>query len=127
MTANTINAGVYVLEREVLELIPKGQPCSIEREFFPLLLERELPFYGFVSDGYWLDIGTPAKYLQAQQDLLAGGERGKDELGLAGERRRAQEGERGGGQRRDPTVRWWLHERWIPRRPVRSEGSGPRF
>jgi NDP-sugar pyrophosphorylase family protein len=72
VTANTINAGVYVLEREVLELIPKGQPCSIEREFFPLLLERELPFYGFVSDGYWLDIGTPAKYLQAQQDLLAG-------------------------------------------------------
>ncbi len=71
VTTNTINAGVYVLERELLELIPKGVPHSMEREFFPLLLERGVPFYGFVSTGYWLDIGTPAKYLQAQQDLLA--------------------------------------------------------
>ena len=44
----------------------------MEREFFPLLLERGVGFYGYVSPGYWLDIGTPAKYLQAQQDLLAG-------------------------------------------------------
>jgi NDP-sugar pyrophosphorylase family protein len=71
VTTNTINGGIYVLERELLDLIPRGQPFSIEREFFPLLLKRGLPFYGFVSAGYWLDIGTPAKYLQAQQDLLA--------------------------------------------------------
>jgi NDP-sugar pyrophosphorylase family protein len=71
VTTNTINAGVYILERELLELIPKGEPHSMEREFFPLLLERGVPFYGFVSTGYWIDIGTPAKYLQAQQDLLA--------------------------------------------------------
>jgi NDP-sugar pyrophosphorylase family protein len=71
VTTNTVNAGVYVLERELLELIPKGEPHSIEREFFPMLLERGVPFYGFVSAGYWLDIGTPAKYLQAQLDLLA--------------------------------------------------------
>jgi NDP-sugar pyrophosphorylase family protein len=71
VTSNTINAGVYVLERELLEWIPKGEPHSMEREFFPLLLERRVPFYGFVSTGYWLDIGTPAKYFQAQQDLLA--------------------------------------------------------
>jgi NDP-sugar pyrophosphorylase family protein len=72
VTTNTVNAGVYILERRLLDLIPRGQPCSIEREFFPLLLERGEPFYGFVSTGYWLDIGTPAKYLQAQQDLLSG-------------------------------------------------------
>jgi mannose-1-phosphate guanylyltransferase len=70
VTTNTINAGVYVLERELLHLIPKGEPHSMEREFFPQLLERGVPFYGFVSEGYWLDIGTPAKYLEAQQDLL---------------------------------------------------------
>jgi mannose-1-phosphate guanylyltransferase len=70
VTTNTINAGVYILERKLLEWIPKGEPYSIEREFFPLLLERGVPFYGFVSAGYWLDIGTPAKYFQAQQDLL---------------------------------------------------------
>jgi NDP-sugar pyrophosphorylase family protein len=72
VTTNTVNAGVYVLERELLEWIPKGEPYSMEREFFPLLLERGAPFYGFVAPGYWLDIGTPAKYFQAQQDLLAG-------------------------------------------------------
>jgi NDP-sugar pyrophosphorylase family protein len=72
VTTNTVNAGVYVLERELLELIPKGEAHSIEREFFPLLLERGEPFYGYVSEGYWLDIGTPAKYLEAQQDLLVG-------------------------------------------------------
>jgi NDP-sugar pyrophosphorylase family protein len=71
VTTSTINAGVYVLERELLDLIPRGQPSSMEREFFPLLLERGVPFYGFVDQGYWLDIGTPPKYLQAQQDLLA--------------------------------------------------------
>jgi NDP-sugar pyrophosphorylase family protein len=71
VTTNTINAGVYVLERELLDWIPKGVPYSMEREFFPLLLERGVAFYGFVSPGYWLDIGTPAKYLQAQQDLLS--------------------------------------------------------
>ena len=71
VTTNTVNAGVYVLERDLLELIPKGEAYSMEREFFPLLLERGVPFYGFVSPGYWVDIGTPAKYFQAQQDLLA--------------------------------------------------------
>jgi NDP-sugar pyrophosphorylase family protein len=71
VTTDTINAGAYILERELLEWIPKGEPYSMEREFFPLLLERGVPFYGFVSNAYWLDIGTPAKYLQAQQDLLA--------------------------------------------------------
>jgi NDP-sugar pyrophosphorylase family protein len=70
VTTNTINAGIYVLERELLELIPKGQPYSMEREFFPELLERRIPFLGHVPRAYWLDIGTAAKYLQAHQDLL---------------------------------------------------------
>jgi mannose-1-phosphate guanylyltransferase len=70
VTTNTINAGVYVLERELLDLIPKGQAYSMEREFFPMLLERHVPFLGHVPRAYWLDIGTAAKYLQAHQDLL---------------------------------------------------------
>jgi NDP-sugar pyrophosphorylase family protein len=70
VTTNTINAGIYVLERELLDLIPRGQPSSIEREFFPMLLERRIPFVGHVPRAYWLDIGTAAKYLQAHQDLL---------------------------------------------------------
>ena len=71
VTTNTVNAGVYVLERELLEWIPKDEAYSMEREFFPLLLERGVRFFGFVSPGYWVDIGTPTKYFQAQQDLLA--------------------------------------------------------
>lgn len=70
VTTNTINAGVYVLERELLDLIPKGQPHSMERDFFPMLLARRIPFHGHVPRAYWLDIGTTQKYLQAHQDLL---------------------------------------------------------
>jgi mannose-1-phosphate guanylyltransferase len=72
VTTDTINAGVYVLERGLLARIPAGRPVSIEREFFPGLLADGLPCYGWVTEAYWLDIGSPAKYLQGQLDLLAG-------------------------------------------------------
>ena len=65
-----INAGCYVMEREVLEMIPAGQPCSFERDVFPELVGSGL--YGFAAEGYWMDIGTPERYLQATWDLLAG-------------------------------------------------------
>jgi NDP-sugar pyrophosphorylase family protein len=68
---NTINAGVYVLETPVLELMPPGVPYSIERGFFPALLERGEPVLGPVHEGYWIDIGTPQKYLQVHRDILA--------------------------------------------------------
>ena len=64
-----INAGVYVLEHEVLAGIVPGQPSSIERDVFPGLAEAG-QLYAFVGDGYWRDIGTPESYLQAHFDLL---------------------------------------------------------
>jgi mannose-1-phosphate guanylyltransferase len=64
-----INAGLYVLEPEVLELIPPGRPVSIEREVFPRLAE-EGSVYGTALPGYWLDVGTPESYLQAHRDVL---------------------------------------------------------
>jgi mannose-1-phosphate guanylyltransferase len=67
---NRINAGAYVLEREVVERVPPGRAVSIEREVFPELVGHGL--YGYLSDGYWIDIGTPERYLQATYDLLAG-------------------------------------------------------
>jgi NDP-sugar pyrophosphorylase family protein len=70
--ANTINAGVYVLETRVLELMPPGVKHSIERQFFPALLERGDKVLGPVHEGYWIDIGTPMKYLQVHRDILAG-------------------------------------------------------
>lgn len=69
-----INAGTYVLEASVLALIPPGRAVSIERETFPALLQRDAKLYALASPGYWLDIGTPAKYLQANTDLLPPGE-----------------------------------------------------
>ncbi|HET7589125.1 MAG TPA: NDP-sugar synthase [Solirubrobacterales bacterium] len=63
-----INAGAYVLERSVLDLIPPGQAVSIEREVFPRLVGDGL--CGSLLDGYWMDIGTPERYLQASWDIL---------------------------------------------------------
>ncbi len=67
---NLISAGAYVLEREVLELVPPGRNVSIEREVWPRLIGAGL--YGFPSESYWLDIGTPARYLQGTFDILEG-------------------------------------------------------
>lgn len=66
-----INAGTYVLERSVLDMIPPGVACSIEREVFPRMAERGRLF-GYPSDCYWRDIGTPTSYLAAHHDVLTG-------------------------------------------------------
>ncbi len=65
-----INAGAYVLERSLLELIPPGEQVSIEREIFPQLIGAGL--YALPLDGYWMDFGTPDRYLQATWDILEG-------------------------------------------------------
>ncbi len=70
VTTNTINAGIYVLDTRSLALMPAGQPYSIERGFFPSLLERGELVRGHVHAGYWIDIGTPGKYLQVHRDIL---------------------------------------------------------
>ncbi len=68
---NLINAGAYILERDVLDgMAPAGTNISIEREVFPALVGSGL--YGHASGGYWLDIGTPEGYLQATYDILEG-------------------------------------------------------
>ena len=65
-----VNAGAYVLERSVADLIPPSRAVSIEREVFPRLVGQGL--YGLRLDGYWRDIGTPERYLQASWDILSG-------------------------------------------------------
>ena len=72
ITCNTINAGIYVLEPETFDRIPKDTAWSIERSFFPSLIERGETFVAYVYDGYWIDIGTPAKYLQVHRDIMDG-------------------------------------------------------
>lgn len=69
---NMINGGVYIIEPEILEKIPRDEPYSFERQLFPDLVAEGAPIYGYESDAYWLDIGTPEKYLQAHLDILTG-------------------------------------------------------
>jgi mannose-1-phosphate guanylyltransferase len=72
ITCNTINAGIYVLEPDTFDRIPKDTAWSIERSFFPSLIERGETFVAYVYNGYWIDIGTPAKYLQVHRDIMDG-------------------------------------------------------
>jgi mannose-1-phosphate guanylyltransferase len=67
-----INAGTYVLEPSVLSRIPPRLTVSVERETFPRMLDRPGRLFALQSDAYWIDIGTPEKYLQAHADVLAG-------------------------------------------------------
>ena len=80
IVTNLINAGTYVLEPDALNYVPAGEPFSFEGGvrsggrvdvgLFPLLLAEGEALYGYVSNEYWLDIGTPQKYLQANHDAL---------------------------------------------------------
>ena len=67
-----INAGVYVFEPSVLERVPAGREWSAETSLFPDLVEHDAGLYALASSAYWMDIGTPQKYLQANLDALSG-------------------------------------------------------
>jgi NDP-sugar pyrophosphorylase family protein len=69
---NTINAGIYVLEGETLDRIPADTPYSIERGYFPSLIEREETFVAHIYRGYWIDIGTREKNQQVHADIMTG-------------------------------------------------------
>lgn len=68
---NLINAGIYVMEADVLDLIPGGRRVSVERETFPALAAKGA-LYAMSDGAYWLDTGTPEAFLAAQADLLEG-------------------------------------------------------
>ena len=69
---NEINAGTYLFEREILDLIPAGRPVSIERETFPALLASDRKLYAFTTNDYWVDLGRPEAYLTAHRDIFDG-------------------------------------------------------
>ena len=71
-----VNAGTYVLEPDALARVPADRAVSIEREVFPDLIRSGRPVSGFVSEAYWMDLGTPEKYLRATFDALEGRVRG---------------------------------------------------
>jgi NDP-sugar pyrophosphorylase family protein len=65
----TINAGIYILEPEILDLIPAAQKVSLERETFPSVLQQGHKLFGYRSSGYFIDIGTPRAYLEFQKHI----------------------------------------------------------
>ncbi|HEX2235921.1 MAG TPA: NDP-sugar synthase, partial [Actinomycetota bacterium] len=70
--SDTVNTGIYVLEPDVLDLIPADQPYDFSSELFPLMLDKGLPLFGYVADAYWTDVGNTDAYLHAHYDVLAG-------------------------------------------------------
>lgn len=72
ITTNTINAGIYLIDAELLHRMPPDRPVSIEREFFPALITDGVPCFGWTPTAYWRDIGSAAAYREAQMDLLDG-------------------------------------------------------
>jgi NDP-sugar pyrophosphorylase family protein len=76
ITCDTINAGIYVLEPDTFDRIPKDVAYSIERGYFPSLVERQEPFFAYIDRGYWIDIGTPEKYVEVHRDMFDGRFRG---------------------------------------------------
>jgi NDP-sugar pyrophosphorylase family protein len=70
VTSNTINAGIYLFEPEILDFIPPGVNFSVERGLFPDLLKNKKNVTAYIFNSYWLDIGSVEKYLQANQDVM---------------------------------------------------------
>jgi NDP-sugar pyrophosphorylase family protein len=86
---NEINAGTYLLEREILDFIPAGRKVSIEHETFPQVIAAGKALYAYTTDDYWLDLGRPEQYLAAHRDILGGTMPLLVELGITGEGREA--------------------------------------
>jgi NDP-sugar pyrophosphorylase family protein len=72
ITTDKINAGIYVLEPDTFDRIPSEVSWSIERSYFPSLIERQETFVAYTYDGYWIDIGTHEKYVQVHHDIMDG-------------------------------------------------------
>lgn len=70
--SNLINAGVYIINPEILDEIPSGKEVSIEKETFPHLINAGKNVFAYLHKGYWIDIGTIEKYKKANFDIVEG-------------------------------------------------------
>ncbi|MEM7031131.1 MAG: sugar phosphate nucleotidyltransferase [Chloroflexota bacterium] len=76
--SDTVNSGIYVLEPEILDLIPEGESYDFSHQLFPKLIAKNDPVAGYIADGYWCDIGNISSLRQATADLLEGKANGID-------------------------------------------------
>lgn len=70
--SDTVNTGIYILQPEVLALIPAGKAFDFSKDLFPLMMEKGMPLFGYVADEYWCDVGDLDSYRTAQFDTLDG-------------------------------------------------------
>ena len=70
--SDTINTGIYILQPEVLDLIPEKTEFDFSQDLYPMMLANDLPLYGIIAEGYWKDVGNLSEYQQAHVDVLAG-------------------------------------------------------
>ncbi len=68
--SDTINTGIYILEKEILKFVPEEGEFDFGKELFPILLEKKKPIYGYIAEGYWKDVGSLEEYRQANLDIL---------------------------------------------------------
>ncbi|HWJ02778.1 MAG TPA: sugar phosphate nucleotidyltransferase, partial [Verrucomicrobiae bacterium] len=68
--SDTVNTGIYVLEPEVLQMVPGRRNFDFSKDLFPLMMENGMPLFGYVAEGYWSDIGNLVQYRQTQFDML---------------------------------------------------------
>ncbi len=80
--SDTVNTGIYILEPEVLDLIPEQVDFDFSKNLFPLMLKENMPLYGYIAEGYWADIGNLDQYRLAHQDIF----NGKVEVNIPGSR-----------------------------------------
>lgn len=72
LISDTVNTGIYILEPEILELIPEETEYDFGSQLFPKMLEAGLPLYGHIAEGYWCDVGNINEYMRANADALYG-------------------------------------------------------
>lgn len=70
--SDTINTGIYILEPEVLEMIPLHQEFDFSKDLFPAMLKNNMPLYGYIAEGYWRDVGNLDEYQKGQADAVTG-------------------------------------------------------
>ena len=70
--SDTINTGIYILEKGILDYIPVDEEFDFSKDLFPLLLKEGVPIYGYIADGYWKDVGSLEEYKKANMDILHG-------------------------------------------------------
>jgi mannose-1-phosphate guanylyltransferase/phosphomannomutase len=71
--SDTINTGIYIIEPEVLKLIPYQKEFDFSKNLFPAMLEQDMGLYGYIAEGYWRDVGNLNEYQEAHLDALDDG------------------------------------------------------